>query len=115
MRAGSVCWEIWIQLSDGEISRLESECLKGEIKVRDRDSIVGEFPLEVELGDTGKEQLYVKLKTVPQGVYFEDVTEYKVIVSKEGYRMLNGINFTGDRMYNNPACKISVCGERYEG
>ena len=108
MKASSVGWELFIELSEQEISMLEKEIVKGEIKVYDLDKKLGNFPLELKICDIDKNQLYVELQTIPKRVYIDKIEKYIVKISQDGYEKLIEYGQTGDRMYSNPGCKVIV-------
>lgn len=108
MKASSVGWELYIQLSADEISRLLTEKLEGKIRVHDNDAFLGEFPFSLFVQSIRREQLYVELKTKPSHVYVDKVQEYFIYLSPDGYQQLRERGRTGDRMYLNAGCKVFI-------
>jgi len=70
----------------GEIDRLGNVVLREKIKVCDREKCFGDFDLEVRVGELVGG--LADLKTEPEGVYFDEVERYEVVLSEEGYEML---------------------------
>ncbi|MEK6831119.1 MAG: hypothetical protein AABX77_03765 [Nanoarchaeota archaeon] len=110
MKSSAAGWELFIKLSKNEISLLQKQSLNGEINVYDieRERKIGSFPLELKLAELNQHQLYLELITNPKRVYFDEVKEWIVKVSKEGYEKLIKYDQIGDRMYSNPGCTIIV-------
>ncbi len=108
MRASSICWEFYIMLQENELLALEKRAINGEVKVHDRDKVIGNFPLELKIDYLNDYQLYVELSTYPEKVYFREAKEYKIKISNEGYKKLMENGEIGDRMFNNSYCKIYI-------
>ncbi len=53
-------------------------------------------------------QLFVELITIPKNAYFGKVEKYIVKISKDGYEMLKEYKHAGDRMADNPVCKVRI-------
>jgi len=111
MKASSVGVEYSVILTYEEIKRIENPGLRGTIKIRTRKRVVGNFPLDLRVGEVNPNQLYVEVRTVPLNVHFEDAAQFVFVLSKAGYEMLKQKGITGDRMYDNPACKVSIYEE----
>lgn len=112
MKASSVGVEFFVKLSEEEIEALGKIGLKGEVKVRNKKPL-GNFPLELKVGEIDKNQLYIEYRTIPFNVYFEDAAGFVFLLSKEGYEMLKERKTTADRMYKSPECTIKICSEDY--
>ena len=108
MKASSVGWEIFVDVSDKEIALLENHSLEGKIRVHDREKKIGEFYLEIKVGNIDRRQLFAELTTEPDHVYIDSVHKYYITLSKEGYENLKDNGATGDRMANNPGCKVMI-------
>ncbi|MFA5259594.1 MAG: hypothetical protein WC979_04445 [Candidatus Pacearchaeota archaeon] len=111
MKASSIGIEYSVILSNEEIKRIESPGLRGTLKVRTRERVVGNFPLDLRIGEINPNQLYVEVRTVPFNVHFEDAAQFAFVLSRAGYEMLKEEGITGDRMYDNPGCKVSIYEE----
>jgi hypothetical protein len=108
MKASGIRLEFEIQLSQEEIINLQTKAIQGKIKIYDTDKNLGTFPLELIVGKTNEQQLFAELQTMPRNVYIDEIKEYKIIVSQIGYEELKEKGTTGDRMFNNPGCKILI-------
>lgn len=109
MRALSVGWELEINLTDEEIALLETQSLRGKIRVWEvgREKEYGNKLLEVGVGEIDQRQLDVELRTFPRG-YIDRVERYRVVIATEAYPTLVSQGCIGDRMAFNPACKVFV-------
>ena len=108
MKASSICWELDIELTYEEISKLEKKILKGKIKVRNREKLIRNSLLNIKRGDSGDHHVYMLLNTIPRNVYFGEVEKYTIIISNEGYKILKKREFVKDRMFDNPSCNINI-------
>jgi len=72
---------MFIELSENEISLLEKQAIKGVVRVFDDDKKIGNFPLELKVGEINENQLFVELQPIPKGVYIDKVKEYVVKIS----------------------------------
>ena len=77
--------EISLDISKVELSILEKESVKGLIKFIEDPSIIKNVKLG--LGELEK-NLYIELYSFPKPACFENISNYVVIISREGYDML---------------------------
>jgi len=108
MKAGAVCWELSIELSEEEIKSLFNNSLDGKIRVYDRNEKLGDKDLQIRVGEINNHQINAELRTIPEKVYIDSVIKYTVILSKDGYDDLIRNGSTGDRMYANSGCKVRI-------
>ena len=102
-------WEIWATISEEELRVLKESPLTGIIR-RHSHSQEGEhsqIPLRIERGATSEHNV-VDLTTFPNRAYWEDAKDYKITLSDQAYEELDKNKRTGERLYNNPGCKILI-------
>jgi len=101
-------WEISITLSKEELKSLEKNSLVGIIKRYSQREYSDEILLKIKRGKTSKWNESLDLATSPPDVYWEKAAEYHLKISESAYKQLQEEKMTGERIYLNPACKISI-------
>ena len=107
MRASSIEWEIGVFLSEEELRTLRESPLTGIIKRHSQNGEHSQIPLVIERGATSEHNV-VDLTTFPNRAYWEDAKDYKITLSDQAYEELDKNKRTGERLYNNPGCKILI-------
>ena len=109
MRAVSIGWELEIKLSSEEIDRLANVRLEGGIKVYDimDKQNLGFRKIKIGIGKIKINVLNAELRAFPKG-YVNEVKRFYVVLSERGYEELRERGSTGERMWNNPGCKVLI-------
>ena len=110
MKANAFGVEFTIVLSDDEISRLEREVLTGKVKVRDRESLIGDKPYFLKIDETPKHSYFCHVKFLPKTADYANWFGFVFIVSSEGYKHLKEFGSCGDRV-GFSGCKLSIYSE----